>query len=37
VSIASMLVIPEWFYDLFLQGVHLRALVDTALQRERNW
>ncbi|MHB9861437.1 glycosyltransferase family 2 protein [Streptomyces sp. YIM S03343] len=37
VSIASMLVVPEWFYDLFLQGVHLRALVDTALQRERNW
>ncbi|WP_033416455.1 glycosyltransferase family 2 protein [Streptomyces canus] len=37
VSIASMLVIPEWFYDLFLQGVHLRALVDTALQRDRNW
>ncbi|MGW1069073.1 glycosyltransferase [Streptomyces aureus] len=34
---ASMLVIPEWFYDLFLQGVHIRALADTALRRDRNW
>ncbi|MFD5945850.1 glycosyltransferase [Streptomyces collinus] len=37
VSIASVLVLPEWFYDLFLQGVHLRALADTALRRERAW
>ncbi|MER8012197.1 glycosyltransferase family 2 protein [Streptomyces sp. NPDC094149] len=36
-SIASVLVIPEWFYDLFLQGVHIRALVDTALRRDRSW
>lgn len=37
VSIASMLVLPEWFYDLFLQGVHIRALADTALRRDRSW
>jgi cellulose synthase/poly-beta-1,6-N-acetylglucosamine synthase-like glycosyltransferase len=37
VAMASMLVIPEWFYDLFLQGVHIRALAETALRRERNW
>ncbi|MGW6647167.1 glycosyltransferase family 2 protein [Streptomyces iakyrus] len=37
VSIASMLVLPEWFYDLFLQGVHLRALADAALRRDRTW
>ncbi|AVV47111.1 glycosyltransferase family 2 protein [Streptomyces sp. ID05-04B] len=36
-ALASMLVIPEWFYDLFLQGVHIRALADAALQRERCW
>ena len=33
----SMLVVPEWFYDLFLQGVHIRALADAALRRERTW
>ncbi|MDQ1021913.1 glycosyltransferase family 2 protein [Streptomyces afghaniensis] len=37
VSIASMLVLPEWFFDLFLQGVHIRALADTALRRDRRW
>ncbi|MFF9121402.1 glycosyltransferase [Streptomyces massasporeus] len=37
VSVASMLVLPEWFYDLFLQGVHLRALAETALRRDRAW
>ncbi|MET9897256.1 glycosyltransferase family 2 protein [Streptomyces sp. NPDC006446] len=37
VAMASMLVIPEWFYDLFLQGVHIRALAEAALRRERNW
>ncbi|MFF3397690.1 glycosyltransferase [Streptomyces sp. NPDC002659] len=36
-SLASILVAPEWFYDLFLQGVHIRALADAALQRERSW
>ncbi|WP_367323218.1 glycosyltransferase family 2 protein [Streptomyces sp. HUAS ZL42] len=36
-TLASMLVVPEWFYDLFLQGVHIRALADAALQRPRNW
>ncbi|MER5467562.1 glycosyltransferase family 2 protein [Streptomyces sp. NPDC002935] len=37
VALASILVIPEWFYDLFLQGVHIRALAEAALRRERNW
>ncbi|MBN0043002.1 glycosyltransferase family 2 protein [Streptomyces actuosus] len=37
VAAASMLVLPEWCYDLFLQGVHLRALTETALRRERTW
>ena len=37
VSVASLLVLPEWVYDLFLQGVHLRALADTALRRDRTW
>ncbi|CAL9651063.1 hypothetical protein SUDANB2_06619 [Streptomyces sp. enrichment culture] len=37
VSVASMLVLPEWCYDLFLQGVHMRALADTALRRDRSW
>ncbi|WP_078615254.1 glycosyltransferase [Streptomyces sp. NRRL S-475] len=37
VSIASMLVLPEWCFDLFLQGVHLRAIADTALRRNRIW
>ncbi|MEW2611384.1 glycosyltransferase family 2 protein [Streptomyces sp. NPDC047880] len=37
VSVTSMLVLPEWCYDLFLQGVHLRALADTALRRDRAW
>ncbi|WP_217237889.1 glycosyltransferase family 2 protein [Streptomyces sp. AC555_RSS877] len=36
-SVASMLVIPEWLYDLFLQGVHIRALAAAALRRERSW
>lgn len=37
VAAASMLVVPEWFYDLFLQGVHIRALTESALRRERTW
>ncbi|MFE7956942.1 glycosyltransferase [Streptomyces sp. NPDC057413] len=37
VAAASMLVLPEWFYDLFLQGVHIRALTESALHRERAW
>ncbi|MFH9011111.1 glycosyltransferase family 2 protein [Streptomyces sp. NPDC017943] len=36
-ALASMLVVPEWCYDLFLQGVHIRALADTALRRDRSW
>ncbi|MFF9813208.1 glycosyltransferase [Streptomyces sp. NPDC014006] len=37
VAATSMLVVPEWFYDLFLQGVHIRALTESALRRERTW
>jgi cellulose synthase/poly-beta-1,6-N-acetylglucosamine synthase-like glycosyltransferase len=36
-AMASVLVVPEWFYDLFLQGVHIRALTEAALRRERTW
>ncbi|MEU3841133.1 glycosyltransferase family 2 protein [Streptomyces sp. NPDC028635] len=37
VAATSMLVLPEWFYDLFLQGVHIRALAESALRRDRTW
>ena len=33
----AVLVLPELFYDLFLQGVFVRSLLDIALRRSARW
>lgn len=37
VAVASMTVFGEWFYDLYLQAVQLRALWDAVRKTSRAW
>jgi poly-beta-1,6-N-acetyl-D-glucosamine synthase len=37
VQLASATVFPEWFYDLFLQSVQIRALWSVAWRTSKSW
>jgi hypothetical protein len=37
VQLFAASVFPEWFYDLFLQGVQLRALAGAIARTDKSW
>ncbi len=37
VQLFSAAVFPEWFYDLFLQSVQIRALWSAAWRTSKSW